>query len=90
LYLCSYSLVLLLTVVVFIECYHLLIINSSVFLHFQGMHQQLHLKPYAVHTTFQYAGTEGKRNRLREAMLFVDQPSYYDTPGLFICQSLNV
>jgi arabinosyltransferase len=54
------------------------------------MHQQLHLKPYAVHTTFQYAGTEGKRNRLREAMLFVDQPSYYDTPGLFICQSLNV
>ncbi|TVU46317.1 hypothetical protein EJB05_05843 [Eragrostis curvula] len=50
----------------------------------QGMHQQLHLEPYAVHTTFQYAGTEGKRNRLREAMLFADQPSYYDSPGGFL------
>ncbi|VAH91799.1 unnamed protein product [Triticum turgidum subsp. durum] len=49
----------------------------------QGMHQQLRLEPYAVHTTFQYAGTEGKRHRLREAMHFFDQPSYYDSPGLF-------
>jgi hypothetical protein len=47
------------------------------------MYKQLHLEPYAVHTTFQYAGTEGKRHRLREAMLFFDQPSYYDSPGLF-------
>jgi hypothetical protein len=48
------------------------------------MYKQLHLEPYAVHTTFQYAGTEGKRHRLREAMLFFDQPSYYDSPGLLI------
>jgi hypothetical protein len=47
------------------------------------MYQQLRLEPYAVHTTFQYAGTEGKRHRLREAMLFFDQPPYYDSPGLF-------
>jgi hypothetical protein len=47
------------------------------------MYQQLRLEPYAVHTTFQYAGTEGKRHRLREAMLFFDQPTYYDSPGLF-------
>jgi hypothetical protein len=47
------------------------------------MYKQLHLEPYAVHTTFQYAGTEGKRHRLREAMLFFDQPSYYDSPGLY-------
>lgn len=45
------------------------------------MHQQLKLEPYAVHTTFQYAGTEGKRHRLREGMLFYDQPEYYDSPG---------
>lgn len=45
------------------------------------MHQQLRLEPYAVHTTFQYAGTEGKRHRLREAMLFYDPPEYYDAPG---------
>lgn len=48
------------------------------------MYQQLRLEPYAVHTTFQYAGTAGKRHRLREAMLFFDQPSYYDSPGMFI------
>lgn len=34
-----------------------------------------------MHTTFQYAGTEGKRHRLREAMVFYDPPEYYDTPG---------
>lgn len=52
------------------------------------MYQQLRLKPYAVHTTFQYAGTEGKRHRLREAMLFYDPPEYYDTPGSY-CYGLS-
>ncbi|CAL1373844.1 unnamed protein product [Linum trigynum] len=50
----------------------------------QAMHQQLRLEPYAVHTTFQYAGTEGKRHRLREAMAFYDPPNYYDAPGGFL------
>ncbi|XP_042405849.1 arabinosyltransferase XEG113-like isoform X1 [Zingiber officinale] len=50
----------------------------------QALHQQLRLEPYAVHTTFQYAGTEGKRHRLREAMLFYDQPAYYDSAGGFL------
>ncbi|KAJ4950209.1 hypothetical protein NE237_027041 [Protea cynaroides] len=50
----------------------------------QAMHQQLRLEPYAVHTTFQYAGTEGKRHRLREGMVFYDQPEYYDSPGGFL------
>lgn len=45
------------------------------------MYQQLRLEPYAVHTTFQYAGTEGKRHRIREAMAFYDPPEYYDSPG---------
>jgi arabinosyltransferase len=48
------------------------------------MYQQLRLEPYAVHTTFQYAGTEGKRHRLREAMLFHDPPEYYNPPGNII------
>lgn len=47
----------------------------------QAMFQHLRLEPYAVHTTFQYAGTEGKRHRLREAMLFYDPPEYYNPPG---------
>jgi hypothetical protein len=50
----------------------------------QAMHQQLRLEPYAVHTTFQYAATEGKRHRLREGMLFYDPPEYYDAPGGFL------
>lgn len=34
-----------------------------------------------MHTTFQYAGTDGKRHRLREGMVFFDPPEYYDAPG---------
>lgn len=48
------------------------------------MYHQLRLEPYAVHTTFQYAGTEGKRHRLREGMVFYDPPEYYDSPGKII------
>ncbi|OVA18359.1 Reticulon [Macleaya cordata] len=50
----------------------------------QAMYQQLRLEAYAVHTTFQYGGTEGKRHRLREAMVFYDEPEYYDSPGGFL------
>lgn len=51
------------------------------------MYQQLRLEPYAVHTTFQYSGTEGKHHRMREAMAFYDPPEYYDPPGIL---SLNL
>lgn len=54
----------------------------------QAIYEQLKLEPYAVHTTFQYAGTEGKRHRLREAKVFYDPPEYYDTPGLYQFSSL--
>ncbi|XP_022937164.1 arabinosyltransferase XEG113-like [Cucurbita moschata] len=50
----------------------------------QAMYQQFRLEPYAVHTTFQYAGTEGKRHRLREAMVFDDPPEYFDAPGGYL------
>ncbi|MCL7036145.1 hypothetical protein MKW94_028607 [Papaver nudicaule] len=50
----------------------------------QAIYQQLRLEPYAVHTTFQYAGTEGKRHRLREGLVFYDRPEYYDSPGGFL------
>ncbi|CAK9325397.1 unnamed protein product [Citrullus colocynthis] len=50
----------------------------------QAMYQQFRLEPYAVHTTFQYAGTEGKRHRLREAMVFYDPPEYFDAPGGYL------
>ncbi|KAH0646742.1 hypothetical protein KY290_035351 [Solanum tuberosum] len=47
----------------------------------QSMFQHLRLEAYAVHTTFQYAGTEGKRHRLREGKVFYDPPEYYNPPG---------
>ena len=37
-------------------------------------------------SSFQYAGAEGRRHRLGEVMLFFDQPSYYDSPGLLPLQ----
>ncbi|KAJ8509834.1 hypothetical protein OPV22_000268 [Ensete ventricosum] len=50
----------------------------------QSMPQQLKLEPYVVHATFQFVDANAKRHRLREALLFYDQPAYYDTPGGFL------
>ena len=40
----------------------------------------MHQHPYMVHTTFQYGGAQGKRHRLREAMMWEDDPEYYAAP----------
>ena len=40
--------------------------NGHVF-HVQRTHSSENLSPYAVHNTFQYGGTPGKRHRMREA-----------------------
>ena len=37
-------------------------------------------QPYMVHTTFQYGGAQGKRHRLREAMIWEDDEAYYSQP----------
>jgi hypothetical protein len=50
----------------------------------QELYKKLNLLPYAVHATFQFGGTEGKRHRLREAKHFYDPPEYYNTPGGYI------
>ncbi|CAI7914893.1 unnamed protein product, partial [Closterium sp. NIES-53] len=47
----------------------------------QHLHKVVGLEPYALHATFQFAGTPGKRHRFREAMAFYDFPEYYDPPG---------
>lgn len=36
----------------------------------QRLPEQLRLQPYVVHGTFQFSGTPGKRNRMREALLW--------------------
>jgi hypothetical protein len=50
-----------------------------------GLVQRLHVKLnrplYFVHATHQYSAGAGKRHRLREAMFWIDEPSYYDPPG---------
>ncbi len=50
----------------------------------QRMGQRLGLQPYAVHGTFQFSGTPGKRHRMREFMLYDDPPEYYDHPVGFV------
>jgi hypothetical protein len=57
----------------------------------QRLHEKLKLKPYVVHATFQFSGTDGKRHRMREAMLWdVDPPEYYDPPGGFLVFEADV
>eukprot|EP00322_Chrysochromulina_rotalis_P023276 CAMPEP_0115844046 /NCGR_PEP_ID=MMETSP0287-20121206/8629_1 /TAXON_ID=412157 /ORGANISM="Chrysochromulina rotalis, Strain UIO044" /LENGTH=653 /DNA_ID=CAMNT_0003297765 /DNA_START=130 /DNA_END=2091 /DNA_ORIENTATION=+ len=41
------------------------------------MSHLMHEHPYMVHTTFQYGGAQGKRHRLREAMMWEDEPDYF-------------
>jgi len=51
----------------------------------QRMPQRLGFQPFSVHTTFQYSGAVGKTHRLREAMLWEDEPSYFTpTKGLLL------
>eukprot|EP00897_Mesotaenium_endlicherianum_P005887 jgi/Mesen1/5326/ME000266S04511 len=56
----------------------------------QRLYRRTGLKPFSVHTTFQYGGTAGKRHRLREAGLFLDPPPYYDPPGGLLAFWLHV
>eukprot|EP00803_Ostreobium_quekettii_P009210 evm.model.scf_772EXC.7 EVM.evm.TU.scf_772EXC.7 scf_772EXC:53561-60533(-) len=56
----------------------------------QGMPQRLGLKPYIVHTTFQFSGFVGKRNRFREALLWDDPPEYFDRPGGYLTFDMDV
>ena len=43
----------------------------------QRMAHRMRTTPYMVHATFQYGGSQGKRHRLREAMRWEDEPTYY-------------
>lgn len=56
----------------------------------QRKYEELGLKPYVAHATFQYSGTPGKRNRFREFMLFDDPPEYYDHDKGFIYINIDI
>ena len=44
----------------------------------------MHEHPFMVHTTFQYGGAQGKRHRLREAMMWEDDPAYYSQADFLV------
>jgi hypothetical protein len=50
----------------------------------QRLHDTLGVRPYAVHATFQFSGTPGKRHRMREAGLWLEDTKYYHPPGGFL------
>jgi len=50
----------------------------------QRMHEKHRLNAFVVHNTFQYSGTEGKRHRFREALLWDDPPEYFDDEAGFL------
>ena len=54
--------------------------NGHVFF-VQQMHGQYKVTPYAVHTTYTFSKSVGKRHRLREARLWVDGEEYYRPVG---------
>ena len=43
----------------------------------QDMPSHLGVDPYVIHATFQFGGTEGKRNRFRERLLWDDPDEYF-------------
>ena len=49
----------------------------------QRLYETQDVTPYVVHTTFQFGGTAGKQNRLRECGLWEDPPEYY-SQGQFL------
>lgn len=47
----------------------------------QRLPETLGVEPYAVHATFQFSGTDGKRHRFRERQLWKEHPAYVAPKG---------
>ncbi|KAG1680607.1 hypothetical protein FOA52_015056 [Chlamydomonas sp. UWO 241] len=56
----------------------------------QHKHEEMGLKPYVAHATFQYSGTVGKRERMRSELLFDDPPEHFDHPVGFIALNIDI
>uniref|UniRef100_A0A383W3X9 Nucleotide-diphospho-sugar transferase domain-containing protein n=1 Tax=Tetradesmus obliquus TaxID=3088 RepID=A0A383W3X9_TETOB len=56
----------------------------------QRMHETLGIQPYAVHATFQFSGTPGKKNRFREAGLWLEQYEYYRPKNGFLAYESSI
>ncbi|GMH36929.1 hypothetical protein BSKO_04802 [Bryopsis sp. KO-2023] len=56
----------------------------------QRMPYTLGLEPYVVHATYQFSGTPGKKHRMRESLLWNDEPEYFDTPNGFIAFDFDI
>jgi len=47
----------------------------------QKLQDYLKIKPYAVHATFQFSGTPGKKHRFREEQLWDEKHEYFQKLG---------
>jgi hypothetical protein len=47
----------------------------------QRLQDYLQIKPFAVHATFQFSGTPGKRHRFREDLLWDEKFEYFQSLG---------
>jgi hypothetical protein len=47
----------------------------------QRLYDYLQIQPFAVHATFQFSGTPGKRHRFREAQLWDEKHEYFQKLG---------
>eukprot|EP01065_Artemidia_motanka_P007583 TRINITY_DN13793_c0_g1_i1.p1 TRINITY_DN13793_c0_g1~~TRINITY_DN13793_c0_g1_i1.p1 ORF type:complete len:673 (+),score=122.97 TRINITY_DN13793_c0_g1_i1:96-2114(+) len=56
----------------------------------QRLPQKYNARPYVAHATFQFAGTEGKRHRFREAKLWYDPPEYYNRKQGYLMFDMNL
>jgi hypothetical protein len=48
------------------------------------------VRPFAAHDTFVFSGTEGKRHRMRERRIWLDDDSYYRPKGGFLAFDLDL
>jgi hypothetical protein len=48
------------------------------------------VKPFAVHDTFVFSGTEGKRHRMRERQIWLDDDLHYKPKGGFLAFDLQI
>lgn len=56
----------------------------------QRLPERQHVKPFAAHDTFVFSGTDGKRHRMRERGIWLDDDAHYKPKGGFLAFDLDL
>lgn len=56
----------------------------------QRLNERQGVRPFAVHDTFVFSGTDGKRHRMRERAIWLDDDLYYRPKGGFLAFDLDL